>query len=158
MLGFLTKLFGSLLGGWKKWLAVGLGAALVAGYVVLLHLRLEAADSARRLAELQRDQAVAAAEANAAAFERAKADAAKAVNALEAERAASVARARQIASLKSEIARARQTADDGPVAPVLRHTLDRLRGGSGRDPDPDRAATGPGKPADLRGRTRGTRG
>lgn len=94
--------------------------------------------------------ATAAAQANAAAVDAVKAQAATDMAAVVADRDALARRLAAVAQMKREIANA-PASDDGPLAPVLARTLDRLRltsagagpGGSGGEGDTT------GRPVDV---------
>lgn len=92
------------------------------------------------------------ADANRRAFEEAQAEHQRALAAIEAERKAYASRLARIQTIREEIDRAPDT-DDGPVAPVLRGALERLRGIDAGAPGNNGGATGqatdPGEPSEL---------
>lgn len=135
-------------------IAIGLAVAAALGlwwYVDHLQGRAEAAEARAIRLEVGLNEAVADASANAQAFEQLKVDNERTIAAVERERDSLSRRAARVRVIVKEIERAPDS-DDGPVAPVLRRALDRLRGdgAAGGDEDPGRAAGGPGQPAQLR--------
>lgn len=137
----------------RRLIAIGLAAVAVLGlwlYVSHLQSRAERAEQeAARLSE-NLETATRVAVANAQAVEQAKQEAARTIAALERERDAMAERGERVRIIYKEIAHAPES-DDGPVAPVLARTLDRLRdpAAQGGDRDPHRAAGGSDRAAHL---------
>ena len=119
------------IGGIKTVLCGLLAAAAIAGALWVVHLIKE-----NGTLESQLDQALAVNKANLAAFAEYKQNQAETLAALAAQHSADLARSAKAFKLKQEIARAPRT-DDGAVAPVLAHTLERLRVAAAANPDPD---------------------
>lgn len=138
-----------LLGGWKKWVAIGAAFAGVALFAYVQTLRLAARAAELELVQRERDQAIELAETNAEAARQIRAHAVHTIKALEATAAAAAARARRHETIRSGVLNA-PDADDGPVAPVLQRVFDELRAGSPGAGDPDRKVESAGQPVALR--------
>ena len=128
-----------------RWLVIGVSVLAAGlglwGYVG--HLKARAATAEASVVRLSDNLAatITAADANAAALEAAKLQAAEHIAALERDRAALAARIARDRTIQREIDHA-PPADDGPVAPVLSRTLDRMRGGSTTAPGSDENKAG----------------
>lgn len=133
-------------GGGLK-LAAGLGAVLLL-VLALWHYRglridLEQARAANQRLESNLAQAMAAADANAEAVRMIRAQSAATAASIARDRDAALARAARYETIRRETAHEA----DGPVAPVLRATLDGLRGGPAAAPGGDTDAGGANQPA-----------
>lgn len=117
--------------GGIKTVLIGLaGAAAIAGALYIVHvIKNEGALQA------QLDQALETNKQNLLAFDAYKANQEQVLKALAAQHAADQVRLANASKLKQEIAHAKP-ADDGPVAVVLAHTLDGLRGAQTANPAP----------------------
>jgi hypothetical protein len=136
-------------------------AVVVVGYIAYLNVdnwRLERQRDAARAEvatlTVERDNALAAAQHNAAELRRVTDEYEQfrsvAEQALTRERQRANALAKRIRTISSEVANA-PPSENGPVAVVLRRVFERLRAlEAGRSPDPSRGAPpGPGRPAAL---------
>jgi hypothetical protein len=131
--GFPWKLIGIALAALAIMSMVGMGIHTI---------RTQAADLATMTD--QRDTAVAAAKTNAEAIEKLKRQHARDMAAIVDDQTKAKERAARSDSIKKEIANA-PASDDGPVAPVLRSTLSRLRNGA-KPPANVAGGAGPGSP------------
>lgn len=119
-----------LFSGGISWWVYAIGGLLVAGVVGGGALYIRAVVAERDLAVTQRDDYGRAAAATALTHEIYKQDTSRALSAARREATAAQARAARSERLLQGVLNAKAE-DDGPVAPVLRHVLDGLRGSDG---------------------------
>lgn len=139
MLALLSVLSG-ISGPWRLLAMGALAAALLGGWLYIAHLHARAEQAEQQIARLTQnlETATTAARTNAAAAIQLQAEATRTIEAVTRERDSFAKRSTKIRIIEKEIAHAPAT-DDGPVAPVLTRTLDRLRESiaetGARDPD-----------------------
>ena len=150
-IGWVMRLFGggkskvaSLVGGKNGFcLCVGVAAIVGAGiYLWKVNYTIRDQRAELRVATADTRVAVEANRQFAAELEKLRQMTRRATDAIEAERLALEERLRALSEIRKEIDNA-PDADDGPVAPVLGDTLDRLRGLSGADGSDQAAGRAP---------------
>lgn len=156
MAAILSGLIAFATGGIARWLALAAVLAAAGGGFYIRELRQDVAllTAQKVAAEKDVQTAVDTAKRTELTLSIEREEAFLRELALERERDAFAVRAGHLQSMIGEIKHAPKSAD-GPVAPVLRDTLGRLRGigtrATGADAGGIRANEGPGRPADMRG-------
>jgi predicted nucleic acid-binding Zn-ribbon protein len=136
----IARLFGGKLG---KFLLIGGAVVAIGGYIAWQQWTIESLEADKT--QLQRDKA--SLEANLQATEAALADEREKVRKLAKARDRAAQRAAEFRQLQREVDNAPDS-DDGPVAPVLRSTLERLRERSAGRADQEGATGDTGGAAD----------
>jgi len=148
----ISAAIGFLTGSWKTLAVAGAVIAAVAGYALWERAGRAEAETALVMAEARATAYQEAAEANRRALVLVQENARRSEEAVAAAHAGELARLERRTRILTEIENAPET-DDGPLSPVLRRAVERLRESRAGDREANRVrpADDPGRPAVLPG-------